>query len=58
MTLSTEQAKQLADERAVLSGQKFEALQQAVYFRMTRDEAKRYDQRTTRIEEINRLLNA
>ena len=58
MTLPTEQARQLADELTVLSKQQSKALQQAIYIRMSRDEAKQYDQRATRIEEIIRLLNA
>ena len=58
MTLSTEQTKQLAGELTVLSEQQFTVLQQAIYFPMTRDEAMSYGQRATRMEEINRLLNA
>jgi len=47
----------LLDELAVLSRQQADALEHATYFRMTPEEALKYDQRAERMKEICSLLN-
>jgi hypothetical protein len=50
--MSAEKAAQLADELSALSKQQSEALHKGAYISMSREEAKQYDQRRTRISEI------
>jgi polyhydroxyalkanoate synthesis regulator phasin len=54
--LSAEQAKELTDELSALSKQQSKALQSAAYTRMSKEEAKEYDQRRVRIAEICALV--
>jgi hypothetical protein len=54
--LSTEQAKELADELAALSKRQSEALLTAAYVSMSKEEAQEYDERRLRIGEICGLL--
>jgi hypothetical protein len=54
--LSTEQAKELADELSLLSKEHAKALENATYIRMTEEVAAHYDIRAKRIKEICTLL--
>jgi len=54
--VTTERMAALADELAQLSKRQSDALQNAAYFRMTREEAAEYDERRTRIGELSALL--
>jgi hypothetical protein len=54
--LSSEKAKELADEMAALSKLQSEALQTAAYTKMSAQQAAEYDQRRLRIGEICALL--
>jgi hypothetical protein len=56
MGLSTEQAKELADELSALSKEQSKALQNAAYIKMTAEDASHYDGRAKRIKEISTLL--
>jgi len=54
--LSAEEAEQLAVELSTLSKQQSEALHKGAYISMSKEEAKQYDQRRTRISELCTLL--
>jgi hypothetical protein len=54
--LSAEQAKELAEELAMLSRLQSEALQTAAYAKMSQQEASQYDHRRMRIGEICGVL--
>jgi hypothetical protein len=56
MVLSGEQTKELTELLFALSNLQSKALQNATYISMTKEEAKAYDQRSTRISEISRML--
>jgi hypothetical protein len=56
MVLLGEQAKELTELLSALSNLQSKALQNATSISMTKEEAKEYDQRSTRIVEISRML--
>jgi len=51
-TVPSLQQKELLDELAILSREQADALEHATYFRMTPEEANRYDQRAGRMNKI------
>jgi hypothetical protein len=55
-SLKREQAEALTRELTELSQQQSQALQTAAYFRMTTEEATKYDARRERIAQISALL--
>jgi hypothetical protein len=56
-TVPSLQQKELLDELAILSREQADALEHATYFRMTPEEANRYDQRAGRMNKICSMLN-
>jgi hypothetical protein len=56
MSLSAEQAKELADELSALCKQQSRALQRAAYANMSEEQAEEYDKRRLSIGKLCELL--